>query len=200
MANPAPTVGRVVHYFHERDGKVERRAGLVAHVHDDGRINIGFFDKDGVAGNAALVESNVSGSTWNQSKGKWCWPQDEDPAADIDEHQARIDEALNNLYPPKTEAPKSQDSTESSVPSTSQPPSGGEEPDPKPVNGTNVSTAEPQSQSASAPSVEAADTKDQPSVASAESQADPKPVDTSSGATQEEAAQSQSSAMPVSGG
>lgn len=63
----SPTVGRVVWYY--PDGKSQLDAGrqpcaaLVAYVHDDRCINIGYVDSNGVSGNVTSVQLVQDGDT-----------------------------------------------------------------------------------------------------------------------------------------
>lgn len=72
-----PSIGRVVWYFpngkKDRDAGIQPMAALVAYVHSDTCINIGYFDQSGVARSQTSVqlEQEPGDSDWSSSF--CCW-------------------------------------------------------------------------------------------------------------------------------
>lgn len=58
-----PTVGRVVWFNLYGEGQQQPLAATIAHVNDDGTVNIGFFDQHGVHKNATRVPLIQEGDT-----------------------------------------------------------------------------------------------------------------------------------------
>lgn len=96
-----PTVGRVLHYHPSKahlDAGLQPMAALVAKVHGDRMINIGYFNEHGTASSASSVTLVQEGDALPESGGFCLWmPYQRAQAAKEDGILAQHDQRIRTL-------------------------------------------------------------------------------------------------------
>ncbi len=91
-----PTIGRVVWYYPHGKTQVDAgeqpHAGIIAYVHSDTMLNIGYFDQNGVAESSTSVQLVQDGDLIPES-GFCCWmPYQKGQAAKTEALEAKLSE------------------------------------------------------------------------------------------------------------